>query len=87
MEALGAARDISAVRDLVRRLAPAQIRRIERRLQIDDHLRGEVEPFLSRGRARLAEAATAGEAAFERHLASRDGRLLLLLDAATEIIA
>ncbi|WP_141653162.1 hypothetical protein [Phenylobacterium immobile] len=84
MEALGSARDISLARDLVRRLAPAQIRRIERRLQIDDRLSADVEPFLVRGRARLAEAAAAGDAVFERRLASRDGRLLLMLDAATE---
>lgn len=87
MEALGPARNLAAVRELVRRQAPAQIRRIERRLQIDERLRGEVEAFLTRGRERMAQAAAGDDAGLARVLATRDARLLLLLDAATETIA
>lgn len=87
LEALGPSRHLAGVRDLVRRQAPAQIRRVERRLQIDERLRGEAEAFVARGRERLALAAAGDDESLARMLASRDARLLLLLDAASETIA
>lgn len=87
LEALGPSRNLAGARDLVRRQAPAQIRRVERRLQIDERLRDEAEAFLARGRERLAQAAAGDDEGLARMLASRDARLLLLLDAASETIA
>jgi hypothetical protein len=85
-EALSAARDdLGSVRAWMRRLAPTQVRRIERRIQIDAGLRAVVEPFLARQRTRLAQAPD--RAAVARQLGSADGRLFLLFDAAAENVA
>ncbi|HRH20438.1 MAG TPA: tipN [Brevundimonas sp.] len=75
--------DVSRSRDIVRRVAPAAVRRISRRVLTDRQMRADVEQFVHRY-ADVVEAAIHrpdGEAAGDL-LGTEAGRTWLLLDAA-----
>ena len=79
--------DASAARDVVRRLAPAAIRRLSRRVLTDRLLREQVDRYLQRYQGLLAAApgqdgGAAGPQAAAGLLGSDAGRAYLLLDAA-----
>jgi hypothetical protein len=71
-------------RDVVRRLAPAAVRRLSRRLMTDPTFRVQAEQYVRRYAALLNEAAArdGGDAAAAGLLVSDQGRAYLLLDAA-----
>ena len=77
-------RDGAGAREIVRRLAPAAIRRLVRRLFSDAAMRGQTDRFLSRFGGMLEEAAERdrGGLLVGTLLASDGGRAWLLLDAA-----
>ncbi|NBB17531.1 polar localization protein TipN, partial [Caulobacter sp. SLTY] len=77
-------RDYGGAREVVRRLAPAAIRRLVRRLFSDASLRGQTERYLRRFTAMLDEAAERdrGGMVVASLLSSDAGRAWLLLDAA-----
>lgn len=77
-------RDSEGVREVVRRLAPAAIRRLVRRLFSDAAMRGQADRFLARFGGMLEEAAERdrGGLLVGTLLASDGGRAWLLLDAA-----
>ena len=83
-----AAGDASAARDVVRRLAPAAIRRLSRRVLTDRLLREQVDRYLQRYQGLLAAAAArdedgqGGSQGAAGLLVSDAGRAYLLLDAA-----
>ena len=79
--------DASSARDVVRRLAPAAIRRLSRRVLTDRLLREQVDRYLERYQGLLAAAAgqdggAADPQAAAGLLGSDAGRAYLLLDAA-----
>jgi hypothetical protein len=76
--------DAPAARDAVRRLAPAAIRRLSRRVLTDQQLRGQVDRYVARYQALLAEAGQAPDPsrAALGLLGSEAGRAYLLLEAA-----
>jgi hypothetical protein len=82
-------RDQQGARDIVRRLAPAAIRRLVRRLFSDAALRGQTERYLRRFAAMLDEAAERdrGGLLVASLLSSDAGRAWLLLDAAAGDLA
>lgn len=82
-EAAGAwqRRDPDAARQVVRRVAPAAVRRISRRVITDRTLRALAERYVSAFQARLA-AEQGGEPALIALLGSEGGRSFLLIDAA-----
>lgn len=75
--------DQAAARDVVRRLAPAAMRRLSRRVLTDAPLRTQASHFLKRFEIEIDEAAAehGGEGLIEL-IASDEGRAFLLLDAA-----
>lgn len=77
-------RDYGGAREVVRRLAPAAIRRLVRRLFSDAALRGQTERYLRRFTGMLDEAAERdrGGMLVASLLSSDAGRAWLLLDAA-----
>lgn len=77
-------RDTEGAREVVRRLAPAAIRRLVRRLFSDAAMRGQTERFLQRFGGMLDEAAERDRSGLLAGtlLASEGGRAYLLLDAA-----
>ena len=77
-------RDYGGAREVVRRLAPAAIRRLVRRLFSDAALRGQTERYLRRFTGMLDEAAERdrGGIVVSSLLSSDAGRAWLLLDAA-----
>ncbi len=77
-------RDKDGAREIVRRLAPAAIRRLVRRLFSDAAMRGQTDRFLQRFGGMLEEAAERdrGGLLVATLLASEGGRTWLLLDAA-----
>ncbi|MDP1736406.1 MAG: polar localization protein TipN [Caulobacter sp.] len=77
-------RDSEGVREVVRRLAPAAIRRLVRRLFSDAAMRGQTDRFLARFGGMLEEAAERDRSGLlaATLLASDGGRAWLLLDAA-----
>jgi len=77
-------RDIQGAREVVRRLAPAAIRRLVRRLFSDAAMRGQADRFIARFGGMLEEAAERdrGGLLVAALLASEGGRAWLLLDAA-----
>jgi len=77
--------DSSGARDLVKRLAPAAIRRLVRRLFSDASLRASTERFLKRYEGVIAEASGQDREGFlvAALLSSDAGRVYLLLDAAS----
>ncbi len=76
--------EASAGRDAVRRLAPAAIRRLSRRVLTDRPLREQVDRYVGRYQSLLREAAGRDDRAIGASalLASDAGRAYLLLDAA-----
>jgi len=82
-------RDQQGARDIVRRLAPAAIRRLVRRLFSDAALRGQTERYLRRFAGMLDEAAERdrGGLLVASLLSSDAGRAWLLLDAAAGDLA
>ena len=77
-------RDAQGAREIVRRLAPAAIRRLVRRLFSDAAMRGQSDRFLQRFSGMIEEAADRdrGGLLVATLLASNGGRAWLLLDAA-----
>jgi hypothetical protein len=77
-------RDAQGAREIVRRLAPAAIRRLVRRLFSDAAMRGQSDRFLQRFGGMIEEAAERdrGGLLVATLLASDGGRAWLLLDAA-----
>ena len=87
IEEIGAAvqtGDAEGARQVVRRLAPAAMRRLTRRLFTDDALKGEASDYVRRYRGMLDEAVARDHEGFmvATLLASDAGRVFLLLDAA-----
>jgi hypothetical protein len=82
-------RDQNGAREVVRRLAPAAIRRLVRRLFSDAALRGQTERYLRRFTGMLDEAAERdrGGILVASLLGSDAGRAWLLLDAAAGDLA
>ena len=78
-------RDASGAREVVKRLAPAAIRRLVRRLFSDATLKGNTERFLKRYAGMIEEAAGQDREGFllAALLSSDAGRAYLLLDAAS----
>ena len=76
--------DLSGAREVVKRLAPAAIRRLVRRLVSDRQLRVEAEGFLLCYGGMVQEAAAQDRQGFlvATLLGSESGRVYLLLDAA-----
>lgn len=75
--------DQAAARDVVRRLAPAAMRRMSRRVLTDTPLRTQATHFLKRFEIEIDEAqAEHGEEGLMELVASDEGRAFLLLDAA-----
>ena len=75
--------DASRARDIVRRVAPAAVRRISRRVLTDRPLRADVDRLVRHYARSLAESARNGDAVgVSALLASDPGRTFLLLDAA-----
>lgn len=71
-------------RDIVRRLAPAAVRRLSRRVMTDPSFRTQAEQYVRRYAGELSEAAVreGGDSAAAGLLSSDQGRAYLLLDAA-----
>ena len=82
-------RDTEGAREVVKKLAPAAIRRLVRRLFSDAALRGQSERYLRRFGGMLEEAAERDREGFlvGALLSSDGGRAFLLLDAATGDLA
>ncbi|WP_343699776.1 polar localization protein TipN [Caulobacter sp.] len=78
-------RDATGAREVVKRLAPAAIRRLVRRLFSDATLKGNTERFLARYAGMIDEAAGQDREGFllAALLSSDAGRAYLLLDAAS----
>lgn len=70
--------DAVKARDVVRRLAPAAVRRLSRRVLTDEALKRRAQAYLTHYRALTDDAADAAPALLE----TTSGRLFLLLDAA-----
>ena len=82
--------DTAGALELVRRLAPAAIRRMSRRMISDRRLRAQTERFVRRYQGLIADAASRqGDAAvvLSALLGSDQGRAYLLLDAALGDVA
>jgi hypothetical protein len=75
--------DQAAAREVVRRLAPAAMRRLSRRVLTDTTVRNHAKQFLKRFARQVDEAAAehGGEGLIEL-IATDEGRAFLLLDAA-----
>ena len=77
------ARDPEGARQIVRRVAPAAVRSVSRRVLTDPSLRADAEAYVRAFGRRLAADAEAGDAsAVLGHLTSDGGRAYMLLDAA-----
>lgn len=75
-------------REIVRRVAPAAVRRISRRVMTDRQLRSDVEHFVARYSDRVAESLGYAEGdGTAQLLGSEAGRTYLLLDAAVGDLA
>jgi hypothetical protein len=72
--------DADGARQVIRRVAPAAVRRISRRVITERSLRGLAERYVARYAARVGAERT--EAAASGLLASEQGRSFLLIDAA-----
>ena len=83
-----AAGDADAARQIVRRVAPAAVRSVSRRVLSDPALRADVERHVRATALSLAEAARRGDAtAVSDQLSTDAGRAFLLLDAAVGDLA
>jgi hypothetical protein len=75
--------DPDAARQIVRRVAPAAVRSVSRRVLSDAELRADAERYVRNFAAMLSASARAGDgAAVQTSLASDGGRAFMLLDAA-----
>ena len=76
--------DSAGAREVVRRLAPAAVRRLSRRVLTDKVLRAEADRYVSRYEALLGDAVARDREGFMTAalLGSEPGRAFLLLDAA-----
>jgi hypothetical protein len=77
-----ASRDPDRARQIVRRVAPAAVRSVSRRVISDPELRGDAERFVRGFASRLSGQAAEGEAVVLAALATDTGRSFMLLDAA-----
>ena len=78
-----AGRDPERARQIVRRVAPAAVRSVSRRVLTDPDLRGDAEAFVRVVSRDLGARAMAGDAAgVQGRLTSDGGRAYMLLDAA-----
>ncbi len=73
--------DLDAGREAVRRLAPAAVRRLARRMNSDDELKDDARRFVGRFGNLVVEALAQDQAAASGLLGSDQGRVFLLLDA------
>jgi hypothetical protein len=81
-------RDPDRARQIVRRVAPAAVRSVSRRVMSDPELRGDAETYVRAFSGRLATQARAGgPAAVLSALATDAGRAFMLLDAAVGDLA
>ena len=75
--------DPDAARQIVRRVAPAAVRSVSRRVLSDAELRADAERYVRNFAVKLNASARAGDsAAVQSSLASDSGRAFMLLDAA-----
>ena len=77
-----AGRDPDRARQIVRRVAPAAVRSVSRRVISDPELRGDAERFVRGFSRRLSHQAADGETSVLAALATDTGRAFMLLDAA-----
>ena len=83
-----AGRDPNRARQIVRRVAPAAVRSVSRRVISDPELRSDAERYVRAFSTKLAEAARTGDApAVLAALATDAGRAFMLLDAAVGDLA
>jgi hypothetical protein len=78
--------DTGAGRQIVRRLAPAAIRRLARRMMSDRAFRGQADRFARRFQGQVTEAARQRDGAYTL-LGSGQGRAFLLVDAANSEVS
>ena len=75
--------EVAAGREIVRRLAPAAVRRLSRRMIADRAFRGQVDRYVQRYAAMIAETRGDGQNfIISALLGSDQGRTFLLFDAA-----
>ena len=75
--------DADGARQIVRRVAPAAVRSVSRRVLSDAELRSDAERYVRGFAQELAASARAGDGAgVQSRLASDAGRAFMLLDAA-----
>ena len=89
-EIVGAVRagDSRAALDVVRRLAPAAIRRLSRRMAADRRMRAQAERYVRRHQGLLDQAILGGDRGATAALVGSDqGRAFLLLEAALGDVA
>ncbi|WP_298163404.1 tipN [Brevundimonas sp.] len=82
-----AGRDPDRARQIVRRVAPAAVRSVSRRVMSDPELRADAERYVRAFAGRLSNEARAGAAAVLAVLATDAGRAFMLLDAAVGDLA
>ena len=83
-----AERDPDRARQIVRRVAPAAVRSVSRRVMSDAELHGDAERYVRAFSQRLAESARAGDSVgVLSALATDAGRAFMLLDAAVGDLA
>jgi hypothetical protein len=76
--------DHGACRQIVRRLAPAALRRLSRRMMSDRAFRGQADRFVRRYQSTVIDAGRARDGAVPTSmLGSDEGRAFLLIDAAS----
>jgi hypothetical protein len=76
--------EIEDAREVVRRIAPAAVRRVSRRILTDERLKAEAQQFLRRYEKHLIEASRRDPEGYAARtiLSSDPGRAFLLVDAA-----
>jgi hypothetical protein len=80
-------RDPDRARQIVRRVAPAAVRSVSRRVMSDPDLRADAERYVRAFAHRLADEARGGSTAVMGALATDAGRAFMLLDAAVGDLA
>ena len=73
--------DLDAGRDSVRRLAPAAVRRLSRRMETDPALRADAQRYVGRFGNLVVDALAGDPSTATGLLGSERGRIFLLLDA------
>jgi len=82
-----AGRDPDRARQIVRRVAPAAVRSVSRRVMSDPELRSDAERYVRAFAGRLSAEARGGPTAVLAALATDAGRAFMLLDAAVGDLA